>query len=415
MKIKNILMGAIILILFSNLFQASADVVIPLPEPEMEYEGMDADFNILQINPRYENFQLEPGDSKTSTFEVKNTGEEAVNIEVKIEIPLFSEYIMDKDWITVDPMTGTIEPGESKEFKVTVEVPEGTVRGYYSTQIAFTSDTYPTLYPSPYPNYINAAELSVDVWVPPVIQILSPYIRDQIEAGKTFSYDIKLKNIGEKSIEINPEMDLSDRYFEYGPYGMVEPPISEEDISITSPASINPGETVTVKVELNVPLDAKGHYYGAIDLNIDDPSINEWEGQVQLDFQIWKQPTEAYIKNFNIDTDAPLTIDIISDIYDYSTYSGSSSKNEPSFDVSIHGPDASTPSDIKPSKIVIGGSVDLGSEVYPPWEMESEGLYQETRTQYIETYELDGTAGDWTLSIMPYHTNRFDYKIQIGE
>lgn len=412
MKIKNILMGAIILIIIS---QASAEVVIPIDEPEMEYPGMDADFSRLQINPGYENFQLEPGDSDSTTFKVKNTGDETVNIEVKIEIPPFSEYIMDEDWITVDPIMGTIEPGESREFEVTVDVPEGTVKGYYGAQIAFTNDTYPTPYPSPYPNYINAAQLSVDVWVPPVIQISSSYIHDQIEAGKIYNYDIELKNTGDTPVEINPEMDSSNRYLEYGPYGMIEPPISDDDISITSPATVNPGETAIVKVELNVPQDAKGYYNGAINLNIDDPSLNEWEGQVQLDFQIWKQPTEPYLKRFNIDEDSPVTIDIISEIYDYSPKSGSSSVNEPSFDVTIQGPDASSPGEIKPSKIVIGGSVDLGAERLPPWELESEGLYQETSTKYIETYTLDGTAGDWTLSIMPYHTSRFDYSIQIGE
>ena len=415
MKIKTILVGVIILILFSNLFPASAEVVISQVEPEMEYPGMEADFDRLQISPGYENLQLEPGESKTTTFKVKNTGDEAVTTDVTIEIPPFSEFFMEKDWITVNPLSVTIESGESREFEVTVDVPEGTDRGYYSAQIAFTNETFPTPYPSPYPNYINAAQLSVDVWVQPVIQILSPYINDQIEAGKTYSYDIKLKNTGDDPVEINPEMDSSNRYFEYGPYGMVEPPISDEDISITSPTTVNPGETVSVNIEINVPQDAKGYYNGMINLNIDDPSINEWEGKVQLDFQIWKQPTEPYVKTFNIDTDAPVTIDIISDIYDYSPYSGSSSENEPSFDVTIHGPDASGPGEIKPSKIVIGGSVDLGSERFPPWEVESEGLYQETRTQYIETYTLDAAAGDWTLSIMPYHTSRFDYSIQIGE
>ncbi|MBE0524981.1 MAG: hypothetical protein IBX40_11725 [Methanosarcinales archaeon] len=414
MKIKTIIVGVIILIFFSNLFPASAEVVIPLVEPEMEYPDMEADFDKLQISPRYENIQLEPGESKTITFKVKNTGDKAVTTDITIEIPPFSEYFMEMDWITVNPLSVIIEPDESREFEVTVDIPEGTVRGYYSAQIAFTNDTLPTPYPSPYPNYINAAQLSVDVWVPPVIQISSSYIHDQIEAGKTYNYDIKLENTGDDHVEINPEVDSSNRY-EFGPNGLVEPPISDEDIFITSPSIINPGEIVIVKVEINVPQDAKGYYNGAIDLNIDDPSLNEWEGRMQLDFQIWKQPTEPYVKTFNIDTDAPVTIDIISDIYDSSPESGSSSKNDPSFDVTINGPDASTPGDIKPSKIVIGGSVDLGSERFPPWEMESEGLYQETRTQYIETYTLDGTAGDWTLSIMPYHTSRFDYSIQIGE
>ncbi|HUV82394.1 MAG TPA: hypothetical protein VMW53_04880 [archaeon] len=79
----------------------------------------------------------------------------------------------------------------------------------------------------------QSQQLSVDVWVAPVIQIVSPYINDQIEAGKTYEYDIKLKNTGDDPVEINPEMDSSNRY-EYGPYGMIEPPISDEDISITS-------------------------------------------------------------------------------------------------------------------------------------------------------------------------------------
>ena len=197
MKIKNILMGAIILILFSNLLQASAVVEIPLGEPEMEYPGMEADFDRLQISPGYENLYLEPGESDTTTFKVKNTGEEAVTTDVTIEIPPFSEYFMEKDWVTVKPLSVTIEPGESREFEVTVDVPEGTDRGYYNAQIAFTNDIYPTPYPSPYPIYLNAAQLSVDVWVPPVIQISSSYIHDQIEAGKTYEYDIKLKNTGD--------------------------------------------------------------------------------------------------------------------------------------------------------------------------------------------------------------------------
>ena len=74
MKINTILVGVIILILFSNLFPASAVAEIPLVEPEMEYPDMEADFDKLQISPRYENLQLEPGESKTTTFKVKNTG-----------------------------------------------------------------------------------------------------------------------------------------------------------------------------------------------------------------------------------------------------------------------------------------------------------------------------------------------------
>lgn len=41
----------------------------------------------------------------------------------------------------------------------------------------------------------------------------------------------------------------------------------------------------------------------------------------------------------------------------------------------------------------------------PPWESESEGIYQEMGTQYIETYTADMPAGDLKLGIMPQNPN----------
>jgi uncharacterized membrane protein len=109
----------------------------------MEYPDIEADFDRLLISSGYETLQLEPGESETTTFKVKNTGDEAVTTDVTIEIPQFSEFFMENDRITVNPLSVTIEPDESREFEVTINIPEGTVRGYYSAQIVFTNETFP--------------------------------------------------------------------------------------------------------------------------------------------------------------------------------------------------------------------------------------------------------------------------------
>lgn len=61
-------------------------------------------------------------------------------------------------------------------------------------------------------------------------------------------------------------------------------------------------------------------------------------------------------------------------------------------------------------KTVTKGSVSLGgmSTMFPPWEYESEGIYQEMGTQYIETYTADIPASDMKLSIIPQNTQQFE-------
>ena len=66
-------------------------------------------------------------------------------------------------------------------------MPEGDVAGYY-------------------PNFPGTMQLNVQVWIPPAVQILTPYVNDLVEAGKDYTYEIKLRNTGDKDIALSPEL-----------------------------------------------------------------------------------------------------------------------------------------------------------------------------------------------------------------
>ena len=209
----------------------------------------------------------------------------------------------------------------------------------------------------------------------------------------------------------------------YGPYGATESAFSDDAITITAPKEIAAGQSAEVNVHVKVPADAKGNYRGAIDLGIDDPSFrrDDWADMVRLEFGIWKQPTEPFVKTFTAKEPAPVTIEISSNlfegIYKYFAASGASMKNakEPSFTVTMTGSDNKAISLTK-TKTVIKGGVSLGGmgTMLPPWESESEGIYQEMGTQYIETYTVDAPAGDLKLGIMPQNAQQFEYTITMG-
>lgn len=277
----------------------------------------------------------------------------------------------------------------------------------------------PTPYPQPFPNYIHQFSLSIDVWAPPTIQITPLYINDQLEAGKEYDYEIKIKNLGYTAKSISPKMG-SDVYYG-GPFNQVSVAFTDDAITITAPQNIPAGATGKIKIHVKVPADAKGRYNGVIDLGIDDPSLSKYgwsEGRVQLNFNIWKQPTEPFVKSFSLKKDAPITIEISSnyfgDIYKLAMLAGGQgtrTAKEPSFETSLEGPSGNV--ELNLTKTVIKGSVSMGGEI-PPWEIESLGIYRQMGTQYLETYTVNGYAGEWGLRILPRNTETFEYTITIG-
>jgi hypothetical protein len=177
-----------------------------------------------------------------------------------------------------------------------------------------------------------------------------------------------------------------------------------------------------VIINVDVPAGAKGNFRGVIDLGIADTSLqNQWLNMVNMDFGVWKQPVEPFVKTFAANEAAPVTIEVssnlMSGIFSYIGYPGSTVKNDktPSFAVDLNGPD-NKPISMTKTKSVIKGGVSLGGmgTMYPPWESESEGIYNEMGIQYIETYTANVPAGENKLSILPHDTQGFEYTITIG-
>ena len=398
-----------------------APIAVPMETPPPPVDVSDvADMNItkLQISPRHTGLDLMPGESDEITVTVKNPNNETISVDPVVKDQPYSDYVFEDEWITITPESAELEADAEVEFTISVAIPDDAERGHYGTQIAFTDDVMPTPYPSPYPVYINSLDFYVSVWKPPVVQIQPRYIHDRVESGKEYDYTINLKNTGDCGIEIDPELK-TERWYHHEMGGQA---FEDDAITITAPTVVPANGTATVNVHLEVPLGAKGEYYSGLDLGIDDSSSGGWyddSEMVQLNFEVWTQPTEHYMKEFATETDAPITIEIESNQYRYDMCGGGSSgsgdSEEPSFDVVLRGPGGDEVTLTK-TAVEYQGSVHLGgSDCTPPWELESTGMYDEGRTSYIERYTANGEIGNWELGILPHYVEGFEYTIEIGD
>ncbi len=396
-------------------------VAVPIeevPPPGNLPETPDMDLIKLQISPRHSHLELEPGESDEITVTVTNNDNVTVPVNPMVVDQPYSDYIFDEDWIAITPASTELEPDAEMEFTISVSIPDDAERGQYGMQVVFTDDVMPTPYPSPYPMYFNAFDFHVSVWTPPVIQIQPRYIHDMVESNREYDYTINLKNTGDEDIEIDPKLK-QERWYRHDMGGQA---FEDDAITITAPPVVPAGGTATVNVHLTVPLGAKGEYYSGIDLGISDSSSGGWYGDdemVQLNFEVWTQPTEPYVKGFSTETAAPITIEIESNQYRYDMCGGGSSESgdaeEPSFDVVLRGPTGEEVT-LTRTAVEYHGSVGLGgSDCTPPWEIESHGMYDEGRTSYVERYTADGAVGTWELCILPHYVEAFEYKIEVGD
>ncbi|MFZ3382730.1 MAG: hypothetical protein WA144_02275 [Candidatus Methanoperedens sp.] len=413
-KFTGILSFMLVLAMFTG--TASSEQVVmeeKMPTGSMIAPDQAFNFTKIEISPQYTNFRLMPGENKELTVTLRNKEKKAVSVKPITVLAPYGGYNVDTEWITVTPVSAEIPAGGSQKFIIKVVVPEDASIGNAGVQIAFTDETMPTPYPSPVPNYIHALQVSIDIWTKPVIQIMTPYLNDMLEAGKEYDYEIKLKNTGKEAIKIDPKIS-NDNYF-YGGPGQMEPAFTDEAITITSPPNVPAGGTEIVKIHIKVPATAKGMYNGGIKLNIDAPSVQEWEQMVQMSFNVWSQPSEAFVKIFSMKEAKPLTIEISSGPkyygYPYGMASGKN-KKEPSFETTLIGPNG--PADLKVTKTVIKGMVNMGGQM-APWEVDGKGIYQENGAQLFETYETSGLTGEWELKVLPKNTESFEYSIKIGE
>ncbi|WP_135605414.1 hypothetical protein [Methanococcoides sp. NM1] len=392
---------------------------------DMIYPEAGREIVPLYVDPGYSYLTIKPGESDEVTVVIYNHGEETIAIEPYVAPQFYSDNMLDEDWVTISPAKTELETGEKQEFTIKVSVPEDAELGHYSANVFFSGLEGDVA--SLYPGYNGALELSVNVWLPPNMEISNSYISDRVEAGAEYEYSIKLKNVGDKAISIDPEFEeIEDEWYRYSS----QVSLDEKDVTITAPSVIKPGEKAVVKVKVRIPADAEGSVNGRINLNIDDRTITEWSQKVSMNFDVWQQPDEPFTTTFNARTDDPITIKVFSMDYNYG--SSSTSSTTPSFDVVLK----NAKGEVRPVLVSTSysGSVSLGQQYPVPYrmamdeavssymevesvmseDMEQPDVYQQGSTGYSETYRVDSGVGEWTLEIMPHNTENFEYSINIG-
>lgn len=384
--------------------------------------GAITEVDTISVDPSYYYMMLQPGTSGNFTVTVTNKEDAAITVNPTMVLTPYTYSYMDESWVTITPAQEVLEAGEKAQFEVKVSIPEDAEVGNYAATLAFMENI-----PEGdilYSGFPGTVQLNVDVWIPPQVQILTTYIYDRVEAGKVYNYEIMLKNTGDTEIAIDPKlvenmyypmvaeassvaMDSAASMPYYGGYGQA---FGTDAITITGPSSIKPGETAVVNVKLEVPADAKGDFSGSIDLNIDDPGVRDYEGMVYLNFHVAVQPEKPYEIPFKVNDNGTVTIELKS--YIYNMYSSSSSA-APSFEVKLTDPQGREVETIQKA-IQYGGSVTVGSISYPVLKAaENNSEYQSYSQEYVETYTVQASAGQWVLSVMPHNTESFEYSINI--
>jgi hypothetical protein len=398
------------------------------------------EYQKIKVDPAYKYLQMRPGNSENFTVTVENNDNETIELKPRILITPYTENFINESWISISPSGKSLKPGEKEEFEIKVSIPKDANVGNYAVLIAFPEKLPEGDVAGIYPNFPGTMQLNVQVWIPPTVQILTPYVNDLVESGKNYTYEIKLRNIGDKDVAISPELTNVEGGIYYGSSSsstvsssIAPSPIwpgqafGNEAITVDAPEKIKAGQTAIVKLTLAVPANAKGSYSGSLDLHIDDPGIREYEGKVPLSFRILPVLKEPYETTFEATTDAPITVEVKAYQYGYGLYTSGGNQNLiPSFNVSLKDPSGNkvTPASVNTK---YSGSINIIDDTYPQprplLEISSnvkdstgiyQGSYQGGTTTYVETYTAPGAAGKWTLSIFPKNTENFEYSITIG-
>lgn len=391
------------------------------------------EFEKIRVDPAYKYLELEPGDSDNFTVTVENKDNKTIKLKPELLITPYTENFMDENWTSISPSEKSLKPGEKQEFQVKVNIPEDADLGNYAALIAFTEKVPEGDVAGYYPNFPGTMQLNVQVWVKPSVQILTPYVNDLVEAGETYTYEIKLRNTGDKDIAISPELTREGGiiYAEdaLSSTGMPQQAFGDDAISVEAPDKVKAGQTAIIKLTLAVPADAKGSYSGSLDLNIDDPGIRDYEELVSLSFRILPVPEEPYESTFEAETDGPITLEIKAYQYGYGLYTTGGNRDlTPFFNVSLIDPSGN---EVTPTLVntKYSGSINIVDDTYPqpPYPMPyvssrvaggmetyDQGSYQGGTTTFVKTYSTPGAVGEWTLSILPRNTENFEYTVTIG-
>jgi len=357
----------------------------------------------LKITPAFKHTRLQPGESESFEIKVKNIGDKDVTVKPELVQMPYAPNTVDEDWLKIEPEKTVLKAKEECRIKIEVSVPRDAEKGFYSAMIALTNDTVASPYPTPYPMYVNKLMLSVNVWIPPQVVIKQRYIHDVVEAGKNYEYKIIIENMGDRGVTLNPVLKNERIYYDF--YSPVQ--LTEDMVQIESPKQIPPKSKAEVKIRVNVPADAKGVLRGGVQLNIDDPGLDEWMQRIDINLNVWQKPTEPYVKEVVVENVSKLRFEVSATSQAFRMYRSVNAD----FDVKIKSPSGYI--NIKPSKKVEVVGVTLSASYLPPWEGESEGIYRVTKTEKTEVYIIENPEnGVWRIEVMP-KCNEFSLKVEV--
>lgn len=351
------------------------------------------------INPTSLSMSLMSGNSEKFTVSFKNEGNETIVITPKVVSMSNSGNNIIESWINISPTNTTVEPDAVQEFAVEVNVPRDAESAYYQTAIAFTDDLLPNS-----TEYINSMKLDIFVQASPKIELQTSYISDTVKAGQEYEYKIKIKNVADKDITIDPKVTR----YTYDSFDTFA--LSDDAIVTSAPSIIKAGEIASMTIKVPVPENATGSYNGYIDMNVDGKTNDGSNPQMGLNFRVMQQPTVPYVKTFKTTSTAPITIEVSTDTYDPAMGLRISPKNEePSFKLKLKYNSRFV--SISPTKITQSTNVNTGGYYFPAWALDNSTNYQNTNNHYVETYTVSGAMGTWELQIMPKNTESFGYSI----
>src|SRR5664280_797194 len=356
---------------------------------------------VNSVSPSGYGTGLTAGSGTQLTVSFTNGGNETLNLTPKVVVTPNSQNNINESWITISPTNATVAPGSVQNFVVEINVPIGTESGDYQATIAFTDDLVPNS-----TQYINSTQLDVFVQAQPKIELQASYISDNVEAGKEYEYQMKIKNVAAEDITIDPKLS---NYNYYSGYAQA---FGNDEIEIFAPSNIKAGEVANITMRIHVPENVTGSYNGYIDMNINGKVNDGSSPQISLSFSVWQPPVVPYVKTFNTTTNAPITIEVSTSKYDSAMgLRISPIQEKPSFELGLAC--NSSPVNMTLVKSIESASPSVGS-FSPIWAIENGNIYQNSGESYVETYTVPGAIGDWELTILPKSTNNFGYSITKG-
>lgn len=353
---------------------------------------------IHEIDPGENYLYLEQGESSSFTVSFKNNDNQALEIEPKI-VPVSGVYDFDESWITISPEKVVVDPGEVQEFIIEVSIPENASGGNYEVYIAFTDDI------DAYSQLINKMYLSITVPIHQKLELQTTYISDYVESGHEYAYTVKMKNVAPRAIAIDPEITSYGNSFS-------EFELSDDDIEITAPSTLEPGEIASMVIQVHVPENTAGIYDGYIDMNTEGDEY-EYEPQLELYLTAIKNPSVPYVKYFSTDTRDPITIEVSAYTYNLGSWLRTPPQNEaPSFEMNLKY--NSSPVEMNLVKTTQKGNLGIAWNI-PTWSEDDDMNYEKYDSCYTETYTVAGQIGEWELEVLPKNVQSFEYSITVGD